>query len=200
MLVIGLTGGIGSGKTEVSRLFIRRGVPVIDTDVIARELVERGSPALSEIATNFGDDMLTADGTLDRRRLREVVFADSAKREWLEAILHPRIRDRVAERLAGLRAPYAIVVIPLLVETRYPIPVDRVLVVDVTEARQIERVMARDRVTTEAARRIVKQQATRAERLDAADDVIANNGTRDALDEQVRLLHRRYIALAGAGD
>ena len=200
MLVIGLTGGIGSGKTEVSRLFIRRGAPVIDTDVIARELVERGCPALSEIATNFGDDMLTADGTLDRRRLREVVFADSAKREWLEAILHPRIRDRVAERRAGLRAPYAIVVIPLLVETRYPIPVDRVLVVDVTEARQIERVMARDRVTTEAARRIVKQHATRAERLAAADDVIATNGTRDALDEQVRLLHRRYIALAGAAD
>ena len=200
MLVIGLTGGIGSGKTEVSRLFIGRGVPVIDTDVIARELVERGSPALSEIATNFGDDMLTADGTLDRRRLREAVFADSGKRKRLEDLLHPRIRDRVAERLAELRAPYAVVVIPLLVETRYPIPVDRVLVVDVTEERQIERVMVRDSVTTEAARRIVKQQVTRAERLAAADDVIANNGALDALDEQVRLLHRTYIAMAGAGD
>lgn len=200
MLVVGLTGGIGGGKTEVSRRFARLGVPVVDTDVIARELVTPGAPVLKKIASVFGDDMLTADGTLDRRRLREVVFADNEKRHRLEDILHPRIRDLVAERLAELQAPYTVIVIPLLLETRYPIPVDRVLVVDVTEKRQIERVMARDDVTVEAARRIVDQQVTRSERLAAADDVIANNGDFDALDEQVERLHRRYIALAGTAD
>lgn len=194
MLVIGLTGGIGSGKSEVSRRFAALGVPIIDTDVIARELVVSGSSALEEIVATFGQETLNADGSLNRRRLRDMVFADDARRLRLEDILHPRICARVAEITAGLSAPYAIVVIPLMLETRYPIPVDRVLVVDTPEALQVRRVMARDRVSDGDARAILAHQAPRGRRLEIADDIIVNTGDLDALDPQVEDLHRRYLA------
>lgn len=199
MLVIGLTGGIGSGKSEVSRRFAALGVPVIDTDVIARELVEPGCPALDEIVSAFGRETLNADGSLNRRRLRDAVFADDARRLRLEDILHPRIRERVAEITAGLSASYAIVVIPLMLETRYPIPVDRVLVVDTPDALQIGRVMARDRASEEDARAVLAHQAPRARRLAIADDIIVNSGDLDALDPQVEGLHRRYLAASEPG-
>lgn len=194
--MIGLTGGIGSGKSEVGRRFAALGIPVIDTDEIARELVRPGSAALAEIASAFGAEILTADGELDRRRLRDLVFANDTQRRRLEDILHPRIREHVGETVARLTAPYVVVVIPLLMETRYPIPVDRVLVVDAPEELQVRRVMTRDQVDETDARRIVARQISREQRLASADDVIDNTGELDALDLQVAELHRRYFAAA----
>lgn len=198
MLVVGLTGGIGSGKTEVSRRFAELGIPVIDTDLISRDLVSGKTPSLREIVAAFGSDVLREDGELDRRRLRERVFANEADRHVLEDILHPRIRDQVLERLSRLDTPYVIVVIPLLLETRHPIPVDRVLVVDAVETAQVQRVTQRDDSTEEAVRRIIAHQASRAARLAAADEVITNNGDLELLDQRVQALHQRYLELATA--
>jgi len=200
MLVIGLTGGIGSGKSEVSRRFAALGVPVVDTDLVSRELVSAGSPALAEIATGLGSEFITADGELYRRRLREAIFRDQALKTRLEDILHPRIRDRVATIVAGLTAPYAIVVIPLLLEGRYPIPVDRILVVDAPEELQVARIQARDEVDADAARRVLARQESREARRAVADDLILNDADIHALDARVRELHRTYLALAGASD
>lgn len=198
MLRIGLTGGIGSGKSTVADLFARRGIPVIDTDVIAREVVQTGQPALAEIAREFGPAVLT-DGRLDRRTLRQRVFEDAAARARLEAILHPRIRAVVEQRLRDLRAPYCLIVVPLLVETNFETLIDRVLVVDVDETHQLTRTSTRDRVTAEAVQRIMDVQATRAQRLAQADEVIANNGSLDELEQAVAALHARYLALAAGG-
>ena len=194
MLVVGLTGGIGSGKTAVSDAFARRGAAVIDTDLIARELVEPGQPALAEIRARFGAEILTDDGRLDRRRLRQLIFTDPRARTDLETILHPRIDAAVRERLAAVDTPYAIVVIPLLTETgRQRGYLDRVLVVDVPERLQIERVMARDAVGAAQARQALAAQAGRAERLALADDVIHNDTSLAALDRQVEALHQSYL-------
>src|SRR5690606_20981910 len=166
MLTIGLTGGIASGKSTVAELFAALGVPVIDTDVIAREVVEPGEPGLAAIRDAFGAEVLTPDGRLDRRRLREIVFADAAKRRRLESILHPLIRERTLARLAAVRnAPYAIVVVPLLVETDFGKLVDRVLVVDVPVDAQLERLASRDGIDRAAAEAMVAAQASRETRL-----------------------------------
>jgi dephospho-CoA kinase len=196
MLVVGLTGGIGSGKTTVSDQFAQWGIPVIDTDLLARELVEPGQPALAEIAVEFGTDCLDDQGRLDRARLREQVFADDAGRRRLEAILHPRIRAMARQRIATLQAPYCLLVIPLLVETGMTDLVDRVLVVDVPEAEQIRRVMARDRIDEAQARRILAAQASRDQRLSLADEVVKNFGNFAKLELQIADLHRRYLRLA----
>lgn len=196
MLVIGLTGGIGSGKTAVSDRFARYAVPIIDTDLIARELVEPGQPALAAIVAAFGSDCLDETGGLRRAHLRERVFADSQGRQRLEAILHPRIRARVRERIGSLTAPYCVVVIPLLAETGMHDLVDRILVVDVPEAEQIRRVMARDRVDADHARRILAAQAQREQRLALADEVLENTGDLDELGRQIDGLHRYYLRLA----
>jgi len=196
MLTIGLTGGIGSGKTTVSDCFAQRGVPVIDTDLIARELVEPGQPALAEIAAHFGLDCLDDQGRLQRSRLRERVFADPASRQRLEAILHPRIRTVVRERTAALEAPYCLVVIPLLVETRMTDLVDRILVVDAPETEQLRRIMARDRMDEAQAQRILAAQARREQRLLLANEVIENAGDFDQLEHQVAALHQYYVTLA----
>ncbi|MGB5064881.1 MAG: dephospho-CoA kinase [Candidatus Competibacter sp.] len=196
MLVIGLTGGIGSGKTAVSDRFARHGVPVIDTDLIARELVEPGQSALADIVAEFGSNCLDSDGRLHRARLRERVFADPAGRQRLEAILHPRIRTVVWERIAALTAiPYCLVVIPLLAETGMTDLVDRVLVVDAPEAEQIRRVMARDRIDAIQARAILAAQARRDARLALADDILENDGDFVELDRRVTALHRQYSML-----
>ena len=200
MLVIGLTGGIGSGKSEVSRRFEALGVPVVDTDLVSRELVSAGSPALAEIAAGLGSEFVTPGGELHRRRLREAIFRDEALKTRLEDILHPRIRDRVAAIVAGLTAPYAIVVIPLLLEGRYPIPVDRILLVDAPEELQVARIRARDDVDADAARRVVARQASREARRAVADDLILNDADSHSLDARVRELHGTYLALAGASD
>ena len=198
MLVVGLTGGIGSGKTAVSDRFGDYGVPVIDTDQLARELVEPGQPALVEIVRAFGPACLDEQGRLRRDHLRERVFADPASRHQLEAILHPRIRAAMRARVAALVTPYCLVVIPLLVETGMRELVDRVLVVDAPETEQIRRVVRRDKVSEEQARRILAAQARRDQRLALADDVLENAGDFDALNREIAALHARYLALAEA--
>ena len=195
-LIVTLTGGIGSGKTTVSTLFSQLGVPLVDTDLLSRELVEPGAPALNEIRQTFGSDVVNPDGTLNRPALREKVFADTAARKQLESILHPRIRKLTRERLAGIDAPYAIVVIPLLLETGMDNPGDRILVVDVSESVQIARVLARDGVDEVQVRGILRAQCDRQRRLNAADEVIENNGSEEDLRGKVEQLHNKYLAMA----
>jgi dephospho-CoA kinase len=197
MWVVGLTGGIGSGKSTVADSFAAQGVPVIDTDVIARDLTAPGGAALDAVRAAFGEAVMQADGTLDRAALRRRVFSDSASRHRLEAILHPLIRQRVEQALGTLTAPYALVVVPLLVETGgYRAVLDRVLVVDCPEDMQIERVIARSGLTRDEVTAILAAQASRAERLAAADDVIVNSASPEALRTQVAALHRRYLAFS----
>jgi dephospho-CoA kinase len=199
MFAVGLTGGIGSGKSTVADCFAALGVPVIDTDVIARALTAPGGAALEAIRAAFGATVMQADGTLDRAVLRRRVFADSAARHQLEAILHPRIRQGVALKLATLTAPYALIVIPLLVETGdYRDVLNRVLVVDCPEAVQIARVMARSGLVHGEIKAILAAQAGRAERLAVADDIIVNTASLEALRAEVAALHQRYLALAAA--
>lgn len=196
MLRIGLTGGIGSGKSTVADMFAARGVPVIDADVIARELVEPGQPALAEIVAAFGDDVVDMQGRLDRRSLRARVFADPAERRRLEAILHPRIHAEMARRTAAQSAPYVLLVIPLLFEADQRDLVDRVLVVDVSPEVQRQRIGERDGLTAEQIDAMLAAQWDHRRRLDQADDVIDNSGDLDALQYQVNDLHRRYLASA----
>lgn len=199
MFAVGLTGGVGAGKSVVAALFSELGAAVIDTDLIARALVAPGQAALAEIRAAFGDTVIASDGTLDRAALRRAVFADAAARRRLEAILHPRIRREVEDALLAVRAPYALVVIPLLVETGgYRELLDRVLVVDCPEAMQLARVMARSALTRDEAAAILAVQAGRLERLAVADDVIENTGAPDALLPQVAALHRKYLELSAA--
>jgi dephospho-CoA kinase len=197
-LLIALTGGIASGKTAVAELFAKLGVPVLDTDQIAREVVAPGMPALAQLVAEFGPGILDAHGGLDRARMRERVFADPAQRRKLEAITHPAIREELARRAAAAAASsdYQIHVIPLLVETGRAEVYDRVLVVDCPEDAQIERLVARDGASRAQAEEILGAQASRAERLDAAHDVIENTGTLEDLERFVNTLHRNYALLA----
>lgn len=198
MLVVGLTGGIASGKSAAADAFARLGVPVVDTDALAREVVAPGTEGLAEVVTAFGEGVLDESGSLDRRRLRERVFASDAALARLEAITHARIEALARERLAGARGPYAILVVPLLLEKGWQRLVDRVLVVDAPVAAQRQRLMQRDGIDTAGADAILARQAGRAERLAAADDVLDNSGDREALAAAVGRLDERYRALAGA--
>jgi len=191
-----MTGGIASGKSIVADMFAELGVPVIDTDIIARKVVEPGRPALDEIRKRFGEDIIDAAGNLDRRALRGLVFADPEARLELENILHPRIGDETRRQADIAGGAYQLIVVPLLVGSRLLEFVDRVLVVDCDEETQIKRLLARDAETTEQARRILAAQSSRAERLEIADDVIANSGSLDATREQVMVLHETYSRLA----
>jgi dephospho-CoA kinase len=193
---IGLTGGIASGKTMVADFFSELGVPVIDTDVIARQVVEPGTAALEEIRGSFGDEVMQEDGSLNRKALREIVFADTAKREQLEAILHPRIREETMRQVAAVTKPYMIVVVPLLVESPMSALMDRVLVVDCSEETQLRRLLLRDGENVVTAQRIIDAQASRADRLSIADDVINNDGDPAKAREQALELHQSYLALA----
>jgi dephospho-CoA kinase len=197
MFTVGLTGGIGSGKSTVSDLFAALGVPVIDTDLIAHQLTAPGSTALDAIRAAFSAAVMQADGSLDRAALRHLVFGDAAARRQLEAILHPRIRRAVEARLASLVAPYVLIVIPLLVETGgYRDLLNRVLVVDCPEALQISRVKARSGLAHDEILAILAAQASRAERLAAANDVIVNPASQASLRDEVAALHQRYLTLA----
>ena len=193
---VGLTGGIASGKSTVARLFEALGVPVIDTDVLAREVVAPGQPLLAQIAERFGPGVLAADGSLDRRALRALVFADPAARADLERLTHPAIRALLEQRSAAARGDYQIHVIPLLVETGGRDRVERVLVVDCSEELQIRRLQARDGSTLEQAREILAAQASRTTRLAAADDVIENTGDLATVRDRVAVLHLSYRQLA----
>lgn len=197
-LRIALTGGIASGKSTVAGLFGVLGVPVIDTDVLAREVVEPGTPGLAAVVERFGEAVLDASGRLDRARLRSLVFSDPAARRDLEALLHPLIREAAARRSAGLGGDYQIFVVPLLVETGTAGNYDRVLVVDCDPAVQLRRLMVRDASSEEQARAILRAQASREARLAAAHDVIVNDADVAALARQVERLHARYRELAAA--
>ncbi|MBB3183192.1 dephospho-CoA kinase [Halomonas fontilapidosi] len=194
-MIIGVTGGIASGKSTVARAFAVRGIPWVDADDVAREIVAPGQPALAEIAEHFGHDVLAPDGSLDRRALRELVFADGEARRQLERITHPRIRQRLAAHLKQLQAqgaPYVLLVSPLLFESGQDAMVDRCLVIDVPETIQVTRTAARDDVDEAQARAIVAAQMPREERLARADDVIDNATDEAGLAAQVAELDRRY--------
>jgi dephospho-CoA kinase len=191
-----LTGGIASGKSTVGGLFAALGVPVIDTDQIARELVAAGTPLLARVIDHFGAQLLTPTGELDRRALRERVFAQAADRAALEALMHPAIMAELHRRAQRAAGAYQIWVIPLLVEHDLGASVDRVLLVDCAEDLQLRRVQVRDAVTLDQARAVLAAQATRAARLAVADDVIVNEGNLERLREQVETLHSRYGTLA----
>lgn len=199
-LRIGLTGGIASGKSTVADLFAAHGVPVIDTDVIARELVEPGMPALDEIRSVFGNNVFDSDGRLDRRSMRALVFSDASRREELEAILHPKIRLETAARSQAADGPYQIIVVPLLVESPFRQFMDRILVVDCDEETQLRRLLARDSEGEDRARRIMAAQASRQARLAIADDVISNNDDLAATRRQVDKLHSEYLSLASSSE
>jgi dephospho-CoA kinase len=201
ILRIALTGGIASGKTTVADLFAQLDVPVIDTDVIAREVVEPGQPALAQVVAAFGPGVLAADGRLDRRRLRARIFTDRDAKRQLEAILHPAIRTEMERQSATAGGPYQILVIPLLAEGGRRDHVDRVLLVDAPEDVQVERLMRRDSVTREQAVASLGAQASRAQRQAVADDIVVNAGPADALRARVAELDRTYrqIAVSSSG-
>ena len=200
MFVVGLTGGIGSGKSAAADEFARLGATVVDTDVIAHELTQKGGAAVPEVERIFGKDFV-AGGAMDRKRMRDHVFADPAAKRKLEQLLHPLIRAESSRRIAAVErekaAPYVVHVVPLLVESPdYRKRVNRVLVVDVPEETQLARVRERSRLSEDEVRAIMRTQVTRAERLAAADDVIDNGGSREELRKQVAALHQKYLQFA----
>jgi len=197
-LTIGLTGGIASGKSTVEQRFLELGAAVIDADDSSRAVVARGQPGLAAVVARFGAAVLTAQGELDRRALRSLVFADPEKRRDLEAILHPLIREHMALEASRAVGPYLVLAIPLLVEGGSRDRVDRILVVDVDEAVQMQRLMTRDSIGADEARSILAAQSSRASRLRAADDVLENSGTVSELRQAVDRLHERYLALAAS--
>jgi dephospho-CoA kinase len=193
---VGLTGGIASGKSTAAKFFGALGVPILDSDQIARDVVEPGQPPLERLVERFGRGILTADGHLDRPALRDIVFSDPKARADLEALTHPAIGAAMEEQSAAAGGPYQILVIPLLVEKNLASHVDRVLVVDCDEHLQISRLRERDGSTPEQVAAILKAQAPRAARLKAADDIIKNDANLNAVREQVAALHARYLELA----
>ncbi|MGY3894413.1 dephospho-CoA kinase [Aeromonas enterica] len=197
MYVVAITGGIGSGKTTIANQFAELGIDVVDADVIAREVVEPGAPALAAIAAHFGPDVITPDDQLDRRRLRERVFSNPDAKAWLNALLHPLIRQEMLRQCAAARSPYCLLVVPLLVENKLTGLANRVLVIDVDEATQIERTCRRDGVSRAQAEAILAAQASRAERLAVADDVLDNkNGAPETIKPRILALHETYMAFA----
>jgi len=194
--IVGLTGGIGSGKTTVANLFSRQGIEIIDADEISRALVKTGSPALEAIIKHFGSSITDAEGNLDRKQLRELVFADNAEKEWLENLLHPLVRQEIQRQVAASSSQYVIIVVPLLLESENYSDVDRILVIDVPEDVQLERIKKRDGSSETLARSMMDAQMKREGRLESADDVISNNSSMDSLEKQVKNLHHQYLQLS----
>jgi dephospho-CoA kinase len=197
-LRVGLTGGIASGKSAVASEFSKLGAAIIDTDELARDVVEPGQPALQAIIDRFGSGVLDAQGRLDRRRMRERIFQNPAEKQALEAIVHPAIRAAQQARSAAAQGTYQVHVVPLLIDTRSQSLYDRVLVVDCTPETQFARLLRRDGITRELAERMLAAQATREQRLALADDVLDNNGAITELPKKVAVLHQRYLELAAA--
>ncbi|AZC26018.1 dephospho-CoA kinase [Pseudomonas sessilinigenes] len=194
---LGLTGGIGSGKSAAAQHFIDLGIHVIDADHAARWVVEPGRPALGQIAQHFGDGVLQADGQLDRAALRKLIFEEPEQRRWLEALLHPLIAEEIASHLARAESPYAILVSPLLVESGQARMTQRILVIDAPQQLQVERTLLRDQVSEQQVQAILKAQASREERLRHADDVLVNDRDRAWLNSEVERLHHFYLTLRG---
>lgn len=195
-LTIGLTGGIGSGKSTVARLFQQLGVPVFDTDVIAKELTRTGEPALQEITSIFGDELLDKDGNLNRELLKKKIFNNDKAREKLENILHPKIHEQLMANITSTTAPYCVAVIPLLFEKNWQDIVDRVLVVDLSKEQQLTRTTSRDNVNESLVLQIINTQVDRDTRLSLADDIIDNSGSEPQLANRVNELHEKYLTLA----
>jgi dephospho-CoA kinase len=195
---VGLTGGIGCGKSQATNMFAALGADIVDTDVIAHELTAAGGGAMAAISTAFGNEYVRPDGALDRARMRELVFSDPTAKKRLEAIIHPMIRAESHKQLEAGTGPYVVLVVPLLLETgAYRELIDRVLVVDCEESQQIERTMTRSRLTEDAVRRIMAAQLPRAQRREQADDVISNDADINSLRAQVERLHQQYVTAAG---
>ncbi len=195
-LIVGLTGGIGSGKSAATQIFQSLGIDVVDADVMARIVVEPGTPALQIIAGHFGQQILKPDGSLDRAALRQRIFATPAERQWLEGLLHPLIRHEILHHLHKAGSNYAILSSPLLLESGQDALTDRVLLIDVPEAQQIERTRLRDRTTPEEVAAIMATQWSRSQRQARADDIILNDGDLNHLENKVRAMHQIYMALS----
>ncbi len=196
-LVIGLTGGIASGKTTVANLFHQHfNIDIVDADIIARQVVEKGSKGLNKITQHFGSEILTEEGELNRAELRQRIFASDEEKTWLNQLLHPMIRHQMEQELKQVRSPYALLVVPLLVENNLQYMADRVLVVDVDEETQIARTVNRDNVPPEQAKAILASQATRQQRLAVADDVVSNSTENQKLLPQITELHKKYLAMS----
>ena len=194
-LHIALSGGIASGKTYVSDKFSSLGADIIDTDIIAHEIVLPGRSALEEITDNFGKSVLQKDGALNRKLMRSIVFEDSKKRLILESILHPKIQNEVKNKITSLNGPYQIIVVPLLAKSPILKQVNRVLIIDCDEKKQLKRLIKRDEISTKLASQIISSQSDRRERLSIADDIILNDNDFDSLDTQIMNLHRYYLDL-----
>ena len=196
MLVIGVTGGIGSGKTAATDRFQSHGITVVDADLASRVIVEPGRPALLSIAEHFGSHLITADGNLDRRALREIVFADPDQRKWLERLTHPLIAQEIVSQIRASQSPYTILASPLLLESSQHQMVSRVLVIDVPMELQVARTVTRDDTTEEGVKAIIAAQMPREDRLARADDVICNDQDLTHLHNEVDKLHQTYLELA----
>jgi len=193
--IVGLTGGIGSGKSTVSELFHDQGIQVIDADTIARDLVIPDTPCFKAIVEHFGEDVLETTGTLNRTYLRELIFNDDNQRKWLESLLHPAIREEIDRQISESKSAYIILSVPLLIESDQYDFVDRVLVIDVPEKTQLERIKARDASSEKLIREIMASQVSRERRLAVADDTLDNSGSQDTLRQQVLLLHEHYLQI-----
>jgi len=196
MFVVGLTGGIGSGKTAATDFLAQQGITIVDADLASRVVVEPGQPALKRIADHFGEHVLTADGALDRRALREIVFAETDALKVLEGITHPAIGGELKRQIAASQSIYTVLVSPLLLETSQKALVDRILVIDAPAELQVKRAIERDHVPEEQIAAIIKAQMERTKRLDQADDVVENHGSLQVLHEQLTSLHQRYLEMA----
>lgn len=195
-LIVGLTGGIGSGKSVVCNRFTQRGILIVDADIVAREVVEPGSDALQQIQNHFGDDVVQADGHLNRSKLRNIIFTDPAEKQWLESLLHPLINTEIRRQLSAAKSDYAILASPLLLETKQFQLVDRILVVDASEQLQIERASHRDKSNEAQIKAIMQTQLSRQDRCARANDIIQNHGDIHELDNQAEKLHQLYLELA----
>ena len=198
MYVIGLTGGIGSGKSTVAATFANLGAGVIDTDAISREITQPGLPATKAIEKHFGNQVINPDGTLDRNAIKQHIFNDPDERNWLEELLHPLIKAELKRQIDELETPYCIAVIPLLFEVEFYESINRILVIDVTEETQIERTMKRDGVSREVVIKILQAQAKRKDRIARAHDIIINDGSTEDVIAQVEQLHHKYLKLAAS--
>ncbi|MFB2637997.1 dephospho-CoA kinase [Shewanella bicestrii] len=198
--VIGLTGGIGSGKTTVANLFAEEGVDLVDADVVAREVVAKGSKGLEAIIAHFGTEIVTEAGELDRAKLRQQVFSDEQERQWLNQLLHPMIRQEMLSQVENATSDYVIMVVPLLFENGLDRLVNRTLVVDISPELQITRTVKRDNVDATQVNNIINSQCSRSDKLARADDIIDNQGEISKLKQEVQALHQRYLQLSGNHD
>ena len=193
MFIVGVTGGIGSGKTAVTDIFYKLDIDIVDADLASRKAVLKGSPSLKKIKEKFGEDILLEDGNLNRARLRKIIFEDSSEKDWLENLLHPQILEIIKSELEESKSSYKVLVSPLLFETGQFQLCHRTLLIDVSEEEQIIRTTKRDKVTSDQVKKIINSQMSREDKIKIADDVVTNEGSLDDLEEKIRALHSSYL-------